>query len=380
MTSEKDKNIVLRLGSRSIECGLQGSAKPLAFFNVHHFAEKQNFTICEEEEINPFNKDHTLAIKDLNYNKLENDIKLQRAISSDLSNFQYIFHPDILVYNEFEIFESDLKIHLRKLLTIIFYKCGVSTINAKLVLLYNLTFSDFYIKIISEILINQLLMRAVVVVPSPLMSCIASGSSSAIVVDIGWSFTTIDSVFDNRILNNLSTFTNKAGSMVHYTILSNLVKNGYDISNITFKNIENALFELESIEKDGEKTLVCGPYFINSKIFTDVIKNVCILMNENNSNNLDANEKPIVQLIVELIEKKLPIDLKKTLSNKIIITGGLANLLGFKELMMNEIQNLLDSKNANNTRTLGPWVGASIYSDTMKHLKKSKDLWEIRKE
>lgn len=389
MNLARDPNIVLRLGSRSIECGFEGSSKPIGIFNVYHFAERQNFSIFQEEANNI--TDHSDSIgQNPDINLSEIDLKLQNVISDDLLNFQYLFYPDLLVYDNYEIFQNDLKIHLRKLFTKIFYKSGMKTINSKLILLNNSTFPDFYIKIISDILIHKFLFRSVIVLSTPLMASISAGSAAGIVIDIGWSFTSINAVFDNRVLTNLSCFTNRAGAMIHYTILSSLESNGFDISKVSFRHIENSISEIESINNGDDKTIVCGPYFINSKLIVDIIKNVCFKTSDKDNN--DDYELSLIQLVVELIEKKLPIDLRKILSNKIIITGGLSNLIGFNELLIENLKGFLQKNpknsnninfiynNVNNIKTLQPWVGASIYSNTMKKLKKTNDLWEIKKQ
>lgn len=371
MKSEKGRNIVLKLGSRTIECGLEGDSKPLGVYNVHHFAEKQNF-VAEQSLAD---HSHNLAEQE----PTPKDQYTSNEINNnDIEHFNYLFHDDILAYNEYETFESDLKLHLRKLLTKIFYKCGLATINAKVLLLKNETLPNIYITVISDMLLNHFLMRAVVVVPTPLMACVASGSSAAIVVDIGWTFTTIDVVYDNRIIYNHSRFTTIAGKKLHYAIISKLVKNGFDVSTISFREIENSLTLLEKYDTsmDHYNSLVCGPYFISGKLFNDAVADTFF---NDETLHYEDHEIPIVQLLVEVI-KTLPIDLKKTLANKLILTGGITSLKGFKKAF---IRRLLDSSDKKQDfqfiETIGAWQGASIFSGIMKHIKKNHNLCEFRK-
>lgn len=370
MDTKKEKNIVLKIGARTLECGLEDSSKPLGKFNVHHFAELQTFGVDSTAY------DHSL-IPDSASEKVTKEFRLQSMAKNDQEHFRHLFFPDTLIYEDLSLFLQSLKIHLRKVLNKIFYKCGISTINSKLILVQNSTFPKVYNKLLTEILINDLLMRAVVILPTPLMVSIASGSSFALIIDIGWSFTTVVPVFDYRVLDNLLTFTNRAGSRLHYELLSELREEGFDIESISFRELENAISLLDSLVcTSNDELIACGRFLVRKKIFTDAIEK--LYLSFDSSVQYEDNEIPIIKLATDLIDKRLPIDLRKILSSRTIVTGGISNLKDFRQTLLARIDEAV-AQQLHGIETLGDWAGASIYSTLMKHQKKSPDLWEIRK-
>ncbi|GAV28813.1 hypothetical protein PMKS-002289 [Pichia membranifaciens] len=305
------------------------------------------------------------------------EIELQDTVKNDQECFRHLFYLDTLIYEDFDLFSQSLKIHLRKLLSKIFYKCGISTINSKLLLVQNSIFPTVYNKILTDILIKELLMRAVVILPTPLMVAIGSGSSFALVIDIGWSLTTIVPVFDYRVLDNFLTFTNRAGSRLHYELLSALKEEGIDAGSVSFRELENAISLLDSITSNSNDELIaCGGFLVRKKIFTEAIQR--LFFSYEPSVQYEDNETPILKLATDIIYSRLPIDLRKSISSRIIITGGISNLKGFRQTLLAKVDEAVSQKTCG-IETLGGWAGASIYSTIMKHQKKSQDLWEIRK-
>lgn len=363
--NEKGKNIILRLGSRTIECGFEDSSKPLVTFNVHHFSELQTFKIIDIPLSHSINN---------NVIKIGND-RLKSSIIDDHINFRHLFYPDLLIFEDADIFLSNLKIHLKKMFLKIFFKCGISTINAKLLLLQNINFPTVYTKLISNILINELFMRAVVILPSPLMISIGSGSSMGLIIDIGWSKTSITPIFDHRVLTNYIRFTTNAGSKLHYKLLEKINDAGLNISSISFRDLENLIINLERLNNNDDSLINCGPYLIKVQLLQEVINEIFFAP----ESDCDVDELPICQLIADLISKDLPIDLRSQLSSRIIFNGGITNIQGFKSLMISKIEERVAQK-ISGIETLGDWKGACIYSTIMKHQKKSSHLWEIRKE
>ncbi|CAI8496780.1 unnamed protein product [Pichia kudriavzevii] len=360
------KNVVLLLGSRSIKIGYEGAHHPLGTFSVHNFAEPQNY------KTEALYRDHSMDWSKIVCNNTET--VTQNHMKNDLDCFQYLFYPDLSVYDSLDKFRSDLKIHLRKILTKIFYKVGIPTINTKVILAIDVLFPKIYIETTTDLLIKHFLMRAIVIVPTPLMVTLASGSSSGLIIDIGWSVTKINVVYDNRLLENFSKITNRAGRMIHYQLLSVLESRNYDLSKITFKDIEHAIMELSSITDNESRLVSCGPYFLHANLLTNAIKTV--LVPEENT-LCESDDRYIEDLAIELIEQ-LPIDLKNIIAKRTIITGGFSNIKGFNQMIIGRIVSL--NRNLESIDTIGAWCGASLYSTFLKQLKKKNHLWEIRKE
>ena len=351
---EKGRNIILKLGSRTIECGYEGYFTPLEVFNVYHFAEKQNF-ICDNK---PFDE----------INQYQN---------KDISCFNYLFNPNISIYNDLDLFKLDLHNHLIKVFTKIFYKCGISTMNAKLILLHKSLFPDIYLNVITKLLIERFRMRAVVLLPSALMSTISSGSDSSIVIDIGWSYTCIEVVSDNRLLTNYTQVTDRAGCMLHYAILRQLKDLGFDISDISFRDVEKMVSSINSLDMNPSDELICGNYSIKAEIIIETIQKV--LINKQTNLSDDINELQISELVSTLIEKTLPVDIRQEVSSKIIINSGLTKIKGFEKLLYQEIEKQMKKKiQLVCIDSIGEWSGACIYSSFMKGLRKNSNLLEIR--
>lgn len=344
--SEKGRNIILRVGSRTIECGYEGIHKPLVSLDVHHFSEPQNFKVSTTD----------------------------KKTIREITHFKTLFYPNTLIYENQDGFIKELHIHLTKLLNQVFYKAGISTINAKLLLISNTTTSEFYVKVISNLLIQRFLMRAVVVLSTPLMISIASGSSSAIVVDFGWEYTNVDVIFDSRILQNYSKFTIRSGRRLHYETLERLKHLNFDTSLISFKDIEKTFVNIKDIDLSLNELIICGPYRISRKLLVSIFSDVLIKMDERD----DDHERSLPQLIAELIEKDLPIDLRKCLADRLIFTGGISQIKGIDEMIINSLNTKL-RVNCNKISSLGSFPGASLYSTMNRHLKKHQKLWEFRK-
>ena len=370
MAEKKPKSIVLRLGSRTIECGIEGNANPIEVFNVHHFAERQQFTTDCRSTTN-----HAQRPEENN----RNTTAVETTHNYDLLMFHYLFHGDVLAFDSLEKFKSDLKIHLRRFLTKVFHKCGLSTINAKIILLQNYSLSEFYLDIIKEVMLSHFLVRALVIVPTPIMISIASASSSALVIDIGWNYTSIDVVYDNRVLTNYSCITNRAGCRLHYELLDILEREGFNLSLISFRDVENCIASLDSMEEKGKKEdslLMCGTYYVRAKLLRDLIKDMFV---SDSYSDLEDYEMPIPQIVANLVQHTLPIDLRKELVSCVIFNGRMTCIRGLKAMITDGIQSRLPAGlNAQAIETIGEWQGASIFSGVIKHIKKTEFLREYR--
>lgn len=345
--NEKGKNIILRLGSRSLECGYEGMHEPLLSVNVYHFAKPHNIQVsnqCDPDTV------------------------------KEMVNFQTLFHPNILSYENEDQYLRAFESHLNRVLTKVFYKAGVPTINSKLLLITNTTLSDLYIDAIAKLLLDKFLMRAVVILATPLMSVISSGSSSAIVVDFGWDHLRVDVVYDNRVIQNYSKMTNRAGKALHYEVLKRLKSLSIDTNNVTFRDIENIIKKVENLENKQDVFIELSSFKVPKKLVVDSLTKVLFDINP----RYDEDEKSVIELIVELIDKELPIDIKKSLADRIIFTGGLNCINGLTEAILEKLQSEISLK-CNVIWSLGPYAGTSVYSITSKKMKKNQKLKEYRK-
>lgn len=356
-TLSKEKNIVLRLGARSFECGIEGYPKPLIKYNIHHFAEPQHFKV------------------DINVDYISDASNtIDQLVCSDLSSFKYIM-DDLLVYSDPEIFKNDLSIHIHKIINKSFYKFGINSKNAKLLLIVNYNTSTVLIEsVLAPVFLNKFFMRNIVILYTPLMACISSGSSCGIIIDIGWKDTRITPIFDYLEFENLQKFTNRGGFRLHYIVMAELRKNGFDISKFSFKEIENMIVSLENIN-DVNGNIV--DTLIPKKLILHCIKEVYFKNNEFD----DTNELSISKITSKLLLRELPIDARKQMAERIIIVGGITNLTGFNCQLIEKINSQMEqsSFNVSGIHSLGPLAGASLYSKLLKTQKRKLPIREIRR-
>ena len=245
--------------------------------------------------------------------------------------------------------------------------------------LQNYSLTEFYLDIIKEVLLSHFLVRALVIVPTPIMISIASASSSALVIDIGWNYTSIDVVYDNRVLTNYSCITNRAGCRLHYEFLDILEREGFNLSLISFRDVENCIASLDSMEEKGkseDSLLMCGTYYVRAKLLRDLIKDMFV---SDSCSDLEDYEMPIPQIVANLVQHTLPIDLRKELVSCVIFNGRMTCIRGLKAMITDGIQTRLPTGlNARAIETIGEWQGASIFSGVIKHIKKTEFLREYR--
>lgn len=192
----------------------------------------------------------------------------------------------------------------------------------------------------------------------------SAGSSSGLVIDLGWNQTTVTPIFDLRMMYKDIKVSCKAGRQLH-------------------EYVRDKLQEFESwAEVDSfsmTEKLICDTFYCRTKasLRTDAkefeFENIIIpnsiryellerFMFEPEDSDLDNENHQLVPMITTTL-RNLPIDLRSELSTKIIITGGLSNMPGLKTRILEEVEQSLGHP-VEAIDSLGSWEGASLYCST----------------
>lgn len=355
----KPANCVLRLGARTLEFGLEGHKKPLVTKNLFKYMGKSPSLAVDGVD---YDFNHSSPI----------DHDPETSYSTDISLYNHLFPPSLVVFREDPVLA--LKSHLKYILLDTFEKSGLPHLNMKMVLLWNEETPRVYLECMSDVLLNHFLLRAIVIVPDPLMVSISSGISmtpegGCIVLDFGWRFTRLDVIYDNRVLKEYSMVSSLSACKCHYDLKEKL-----NNPNLIFRDIEGIICGLRTFSPYGnDNSLEIKGYVVNE---SDIIKSIIDSLFPGDV-QLDKDEQTPVAMVLNTINK-LPIDLKKVLKNNIIISGGLSKISNFSQSIRGR---LLEAESSIQCiKSLGGWQGGSLYSSkVLRNAQRHIKLSEIRR-
>ncbi|GME82215.1 unnamed protein product [Ambrosiozyma monospora] len=400
----KKETIVLKIGSRTLEIGLSGHPKPLYQCSISQFSSLVNpphqFEVNYEES--------TMFDQE---SKFQEESQVKAQLNDEFRYFKSIFFRDRLIFknnhkkgdtskrehedqmndNEF-VGELDynLSVFLNRVIRWLFFKqLKLNLPSFKILILENQFLGDFYKNLLSKCLQRYFNERHVNFVSNSMMALFATGSPHALVIDLGWNFTTIEPIFDYRLLRNQIIFTKRSGFEIHKQYLRSLqnVENFENVKN-KFDFVEDFIIKFGYVRPDPAKdapyeneTIKFRKCQVIRKLQYEPIESVlfpCHISNNNKNNHenesdedeFDLDERPIIELTVNLI-KSLPIDIRSTMVSNMIITGGVSKIPGMKLRFIRELkQSLVEcglhkcSDEVRSLKTLGSWCGASLYSST----------------
>lgn len=218
-------------------------------------------------------------------------------------------------------------------------------------------------RVMTKVLLFHLHAQSVRFVPEPLACCVGSGSKSGIVVDCGWNYVSVTPVYDLRLIYRLGQSSVRSGRLLHELLRDRLeahlgVSPAFeqveriisevcyvDDSSASTEYTDDELFRFEELQfpNHWRHSLLEQVYFTAEPGYVE-----------------DDHNKLIVPMITQLIPK-LDIDLRTELASRIIITGGMSRVPGFKARVMRLLNNEI---HAQCIKTLGPFEGASLYCST----------------
>ncbi|SCW04265.1 LAFE_0H09714g1_1 [Lachancea fermentati] len=226
-------------------------------------------------------------------------------------------------------------------------KLMTSPQHTKLIILENIMLSLGHKKLLCKVGLQRLGVASMSFIPDILMSCVAAGVRSGIVIDIGAEHTVIAPVVELRIIDSHIGITNRGAGYLH-------------------KKLEESPAVVSP-----DSTSLASPSEADQELILNIVESQ--LMGSFFSGDYDMDEMPICPLLYRLTSK-FPVVLKQALNSRIILTGSICEYQYLKnylaQFLSTEFQ-VLD--------TLGPWAGGSLFEVHRQKLK-SADPMEITQE
>ncbi|VEU23976.1 DEKNAAC105172 [Brettanomyces naardenensis] len=351
LDQSKDQPLILSIGSRTIQFGISGQAKPLITLQTSSYSRPQLFSVQELSL-------HSLNEKD----RLDNPPSLPLSLPEDLQSLKFLFYPDLLVCKDsaelVKTYQYNLQGHLFLILEDLFRRINFNAMNAKVFVLDDDYHNEWYKRILADTLLNKLQARSMVLLPKSLMCVLGAGISNGLVIDCGWNMVTVEPVYDYRVLGNYSGFTRRGGMRLHYRVVEEIMSEGKEgtTEEYDFDMVETMIrryTEGKATEDQNEATSHL-PNLVNSCFFSD--------------GQYDIDDKPPALLAFQIV-KGLPIDIRREISSHIVIVGGLSNIPGFCKTLLDQITQLLADGGleftAKQVYSVGAWSGASLFSSSM---------------
>lgn len=333
--------VIIQIGARFIRVGFAGDATPILRTptNAYDLSDSQLNNNIEFKHALP-EKDHIQKQDGLENNYLW---------TYDLTEFNAAKLECLLERIIYDIYQRNLLVDAKK--------CKVLVLEPPL-------FPIPLKKIIAKVFLFHIHAQSLRFYPEPVLSCVSAGSSSGLVIDLGWNQTTVTPIFDLRMMYKDIKVSCKAGRQLH-------------------EYVRDKLQEFESwAEVDSfsmTEKLICDTFYCRTKasLRTDAkefeFENIIIpnsiryellerFMFEPEDSDLDNENHQLVPMITTTL-RNLPIDLRSELSTKIIITGGLSNMPGLKTRILEEVEQSLGHP-VEAIDSLGSWEGASLYCST----------------
>lgn len=253
---------------------------------------------------------------------------------------------------------------------------------------------------------------SITLMSSPVLSTVAAGLRSALVVDIGWAETLVTAVYEYREVHEQRTV--RAGKLLseHMAKVLNAASNedivrqeGYDVS---FEEAEEVLTRVgwcKSKPRSNRRTLyfpartspvleefedavelpeptmtiplpkASPPTEINVP-FATLAKpaDSALFATDTALNEFDDHELPLHHLIYRVL-LSLPVDVRRLCMSRIVITGGVSALPGLKSRILAELEALVHAKGWDPVRNYGT---ASARHEQI--LRQQREALELRKQ
>ncbi|KAF2502735.1 actin-like ATPase domain-containing protein [Lophium mytilinum] len=222
---------------------------------------------------------------------------------------------------------------------------------------------------------------SVTLLSSPILSTVAAGLRSALVIDIGWAETTITGVCEFREVHQRRSI--RAGKYLSEEMAKMLnaefTKKGTGKAgdDVTFEEAEEVLSRVGWCDTLDEKTSngdddfvdapdelpdpsISIPFPLASPPTTLTLPfstlaspaETAIFASDTPLHDFDDHDLPLHVLAYRAL-LSLPIDVRRVCMSRIIITGGVSNLPGLKTRLLKEIDNLVQQKGWDSVKSYG---------------------------
>ncbi|KAF2805045.1 actin-like ATPase domain-containing protein [Mytilinidion resinicola] len=222
---------------------------------------------------------------------------------------------------------------------------------------------------------------SVTLLSSPILSAVAAGLRSALVIDMGWAETTITGVYEFREVHQRRSI--RAGKYLSEEMAKmlneELAKRGIATpgDDITFEEAEEVLSRvgwcdtLDEKTSNGEDEFVDAPEELPDPSISIPFPlaippttltlpfsalsspaETAIFASATPLHDFDDHDLPLHILAYRAL-LSLPIDVRKVCMSRIIITGGVSNLPGLKTRLLKEVDKLVQQKRWDNVKSYG---------------------------
>jgi hypothetical protein len=198
----------------------------------------------------------------------------------------------------------------------------------------------------------------VTIFASNIMAVVSSGLRSGLVVDIGWSETTVSAVFEFREVSQSRTI--RASRL----LTREFAKILGDGDEMTVENAEDLLIRLgwcrsrngqTEQEESGDIAVAIdvhgGTFQVTRSALSSPVEEVLFTSNTN-PHEMDDHELPIHILAYNAL-LQLPVDVRKVCMPRIIVTGGASNIPGVKTRLLQELEYLVSTRGWNPIKSYG---------------------------
>lgn len=367
--------MIIDVGSRFIRVGLAGALLPITFevrLTVSSPQIRQTSSVAIPFKLPPW-----YELSDVESETPERQNELQKQLELHYPQWAQIsdqYHADLRrwdVLNESMWDKQAMILCLRNALN----KLALPLKWMKIIMVSNSSQSNARTLWLADILLHSVLVKSVVLFPEPLLQCILADTVNGLIFDLRWLETSIVGVVDLREVCSDVFERRFCGASLHYAVLEEFLAlnipelNSIVLGEKSFPFIEafiiNSCYVRSKPEADGvddddaKKYAITKTISIPNSLRFSIIERIYF-------------EGTMQQTAAELI-KRAPIDIRMTLQDNIIITGGISQIPGFKNRLIQELQ--VAFPNLQTRRSLGSWTGVSLYLSMLL----TRNNWDVLK-
>jgi actin-related protein len=212
---------------------------------------------------------------------------------------------------------------------------------------------------------NTLQAATITILPASVMVAVGAGVRSALIVDIGWAETTVSAVYEYReIMQWRSTRAGKSLSEAFANMLNEHTKQAMCFEDV--EEIINRMAWCRNLEDARQNLDETGPQNVDIHFpasstrlhiqlrfakLADPVEDT-LFARGTTSLDLDDHDQPLHLLIYNAL-LHLPIDIRQLCMSRITFTGGVSNLPGLKQRLVQEVEFLVQARGWDPVRSYG---------------------------
>ncbi|XP_065672960.1 actin-related protein 10 isoform X2 [Hydra vulgaris] len=209
--------------------------------------------------------------------------------------------------------------------------------------------------LIAQVLFKDFEIISLCFISSHLLAVFSLGLKTGLVIDCGYTETTVVPIFEELPILSAMEYINLAGKTVHQHINDQILKNGIVESNGTEKLANSVITSIDEVVLEDIKTQCCFVGRFSSNLIAVPVKyyiNGGLVLNVSGklrACSLDIlfqgndDDQSITTTILDAI-LKCPIDCRKLLAENIVVVGGTCMSTGFLPRLYSELNHLITTE------------------------------------